>query len=314
MEHSQDSSPRSNTQYPSSDLPITNHRSPITKLLGWNRASYTLMSLFALTIFLLGYVWWPLAEEYLAYIPWDGEWWRYMDWLLIGIFLFMSLMIMAHADLKQDAKIVLVGMIGGLVIESWGTQTNIWHYYTDERPPLWIIPAWPIASLTIDRMVRGIRGIQGRQRKQGQQGTGRTSPMSTVSTLSTVFTMSTLYYLVFLFYFALFIAYVAPTFDKSFTMIATGLVIFFILTPTDYRIATLTFLAGSGLGYFLERWGTTRACWIYYTLETPPLFAVLSHGMAAVAFWRGVRGLEWGMGWVRKGVLAVVRIKREGRL
>jgi len=40
----------------------------------------------------------------------------------------------------------------------------------------------------------------------------------------------------------------------------------------------------------------TRECWTYYTLETPPLFAVLSHGMAAVAFWRGVKWLEWGIG------------------
>ena len=48
----------------------------------------------------------------------------------------------------------------------------------------------------------------------------------------------------------------------------------------------LTFAAGTGLGYFLERWGTTRECWIYYTHQTPPLFAVLAHGMAAVAFWR----------------------------
>jgi len=40
------------------------------------------------------------------------------------------------------------------------------------------------------------------------------------------------------------------------------------------------------LGYFLERWGTTRECWTYYTHATPPLFAVLAHGMAAVAFWR----------------------------
>jgi hypothetical protein len=51
----------------------------------------------------------------------------------------------------------------------------------------------------------------------------------------------------------------------------------------------LTFIAGSGLGYFLELWGTTRACWTYYTQQTPPLFAVLAHGMAAVAFWRGKR-------------------------
>jgi hypothetical protein len=40
------------------------------------------------------------------------------------------------------------------------------------------------------------------------------------------------------------------------------------------------------LGYFLELWGTTRECWTYYTFQTPPLFAVLAHGMAAVAFWR----------------------------
>ena len=48
----------------------------------------------------------------------------------------------------------------------------------------------------------------------------------------------------------------------------------------------LTFIAGAGLGYFLELWGTTRLCWTYYTLETPPFFAVLAHGMAAVSFWR----------------------------
>jgi hypothetical protein len=46
------------------------------------------------------------------------------------------------------------------------------------------------------------------------------------------------------------------------------------------------FAAGAGLGYFLELWGTTRLCWTYYTQQTPPLFAVLAHGMAAVAFWR----------------------------
>ena len=83
------------------------------------------MSGFFLTLFLLGYVWWPLAEEYLSYIPWDGEWWRYMDWLLILIFLFMSLTIMANADIKKDIRIIFIGLIGGLVIESWGLKRNL---------------------------------------------------------------------------------------------------------------------------------------------------------------------------------------------
>jgi ABC-type amino acid transport system permease subunit len=80
--------------------------------------------------------------------------------------------------------------------------------------------------------------------------------------------------------------FVAPTFDKSFTLLSLLLCALLIATPTDYRMAVLIFLAGAGLGYFLELWGTTRQCWTYYTFQTPPFFAVLAHGMAAVAFWR----------------------------
>ena len=247
----------------------TKNKVPTTRriltVLGWTRSSYYLLSVFLLTIFLIGYVWWPLAEEYLSYIDWDGAWWMYIDWLLIGLFLLMSLLIMTKADLRADALIIFVGLIGGLVIESWGTQTEIWTYYTAERPPLWIIPAWPIASLSIDRMVRILLKIMPVQ-------------------ASRVYVI--LYWLIFCGFFALMLVFAAPTFDKSFTIIALLICALLILTPTDYRMAVLTFAAGAGLGYFLERWGTTRECWTYYTLQTPPLFAVLAHGMAAVAFWR----------------------------
>ncbi len=252
-------------------IPATPRSRRLSQALGWTRASYYLMSGFLLILFLLGYVWWPLAEEYLATIPWDGPWWRYMDWLLLGNFLVMSLLIMARADLRKDVKIVFVGFCGGLVIEGWGTQTSIWTYYTLERPPLWIIPAWPIASLSIDRLVRLL-----------DERTPRRTPRL----------WQVAYWAVFGAFFALMLLFVAPTFDKSLTLMALLLVAFLILTPTDHRLALLTFAAGTGLGYFLERWGTTRQCWMYYTQQTPPLFAVLAHGMAAVAFWRSVRLLE----------------------
>ena len=241
--------------------------------MGWTRSSYAILGVFLATVMLIIYVWWPLAQMVLAYIDWRGPWWRYMDWLLIGIFLFMSLVIMAGADLRTDALIVLVGAVGGLVIEGWGTQTYLWWYFTAQRPPLWIIPAWPIASLTIDRMVWAINLLTPKVMKEHKR-----TPF--------LLNFQILYWLIFPAFFALMLFFVWPTIGKSLTLLAVLLVTFLILTPADHRFAVLTFVVGSALGYFLERWGTTRECWTYYTLQKPPFFAVLAHGMAAVAFWR----------------------------
>jgi hypothetical protein len=232
---------------------------------GWTRSSYYLMSSFLATLLLLGYVWWPLAADYLALIDRGQPIWPQLDWLLIGIFFAMSLLITAGADLKTDSWILFVGLAGGLVIESWGTQTELWTYYTQERPPLWIIPAWPIASLSIDRLVRLLDHL--------------TSPLPD-------HTWRIIYWVVFPAFLTLLFSFVWPTRTQSLTVMALVLCTFLTASPTDHRLALLTFAAGTGLGYFLERWGTTRLCWTYYTQETPPLFAVLAHGMAAVAFWR----------------------------
>ncbi|MBF8284102.1 MAG: hypothetical protein HW378_3017 [Anaerolineales bacterium] len=236
--------------------------------LGWTRSSYLLLSAFVATLFVIIVVWWPLVVDYFATADPARPLWVQLDWLLLGVFAAMSLLIMSGANLKADALIVAVGLAGGLVIESWGTQTNLWTYYTLERPPLWIIPAWPIASLAIDRLYRLLTRISNLQ-----------LPIS-----------QSLYWIIFPAFYLLMLFFVWPTLNKSFTWIALlmalGLCALLILTPTDHRGAVLTFAAGTGLGYFLERWGTTRECWTYYTRETPPLFAVLAHGMAAVAFWR----------------------------
>lgn len=239
--------------------------SQLAHALGWTRASYFLISVFITIVFLIVIVWWPLAEEYLSYYNTKLPFWIQFDWLLLGIFTAMSLLIMAGADIKKDIWIVTVGLFGGLVIESWGTQTNLWFYYTNERPPLWIIPAWPIASLSIDRIVRILRH--------------RTPQLS--ESYQRVF-----YWIVFLGFYTLMLFFIRNTLNKSLTIMALIICALIILSPTNYRLATLTFLAGSGLGYFLERWGTTRECWTYYTYQSPPIFAVFAHGLAAVAFWR----------------------------
>ena len=236
----------------------------IPRLLGWTQSSYFIMSGFLATLLLIGVVWWPLVETNLAYLDWNRPWWQQVDWLLMGDFMAMSLLIMAGANLRKDVLILFVGLAGGLAIEGWGTQTELWTYFTVERPPLWIIPAWPIAGLSIDRLVRILQGLVPKRPR----------------------VLTVLYWLILPVFYALMLVFVWPTMDKSLTimaLIACGLM---IATPTDTRSALVTFVAGSGLGYFLELWGTTRYCWTYYTLQTPPLFAVLAHGMAAIAFWR----------------------------
>jgi hypothetical protein len=237
----------------------------VRQFFQWTPDSSRLMSAFLAIIALILVVWWPLVEEYLSYFDKRYPLWMQIDWLLIGIFFVMSVLIMSGADIKVDGWIVLVGLCGGLAIEGWGTQTHIWTYYTLERPPLWIIPAWPIASLSIDRLVRFWRVLD------------RGIPLRVYQIL---------YWIVFPIFYALMIPFVLPTIDKSLTILALFSCALIILSPTDYRFAVQTFIAGSALGYFLEVWGTTRQCWTYYTLETPPFFAVLAHGLAAVAFWR----------------------------
>jgi hypothetical protein len=204
-----------------------------------------------------------------------------------------------------------VGIFGGLAIESWGTQTNLWHYYTAERPPLWIIPAWPIASLSIDRITRllnyGLKSLQTFERAPIQSR--ETLRQAQGNALDSVFKV--LYWLTFAIFLALMLVFVAPTFDKSYTLLSLALCFLLILTPTDYRYAFLTFVAGAGLGYFLELWGTTRECWTYYTFQTPPLFAVLAHGMAAVAFWRAGLVLKMLGGRIRAGLGRPRNVKEE---
>jgi hypothetical protein len=261
--------------------PLTNPPASSARLPFWTRDSFVLLGGFLLVITLVTYFWWPLAAGVIRGINRNGQWWLHLDWLLIGIFLFTSFAIVARANLKTDALMIFVGLCGGLMIEAWGTQTNLWHYYTSERPPLWIIPAWPIANLATDRITRTLDFFI----KKFSKGRSHDKAFKIA------------YWAIFSSFMFLMVSFIAPTLDKSFTVFSLLLCTAIMSTPTNHRRTVLTFAAGTTLGYFLELWGTTNHCWTYYTRETPPLFAVLAHGMASVAFWRA--GLTLKMIWNR---------------
>lgn len=230
----------------------------------WTKTGTVILSGFLLTVFLIGYVWWPLLEEYISYFDPDTPLWHQLDWLLIGDFLVMSILIVLNADLRHDIPFLLIALAGGYIIEAWGTLSGLWTYYTFETPPLWIVPAWPIAALSVNRMYDIIQRMTG-------EVTGRW--------------IRWVYWSVFGAFYVLLLDFVWPTLSHPLTIFALVVCAIVIIINKDQPSALIVFLVGSALGYFLERWGTTRLCWVYYTGGMPPFFTVIAHGMASVAIW-----------------------------
>ncbi len=197
---------------------------------------------------------------------------RGMDWLLAGIWLFMTATLCWGIEVRRDLLIVAVGFGGGLVIEAWGTQTELWRYFTAERPPIWILPAWPVAALTIDRLARALE---------------RVVPERAPTTAA--------YWLMVPAFVVVMARFVWPSVHLSWTQVVLVLMVGVTATGQTRRRDALLMVAGAGLGIFLEYWGTSRRCWIYYTGEIPPVEAVLAHGFAAIAFHRaaGVLDAAW---------------------
>ena len=246
-------------------------KSAVVDKFRWSHSSSFILSLTLTIITLVIIVWWPLVEDYIQYFNPEYPIWMQIDWLLVGIFLVMSILITVGADVRKDALLIAVSFVGGYLIESWGTHTGLWSYYTGEKPPLWIIPAWPIATLAIERLERILEIAADK------------IPDPWIKWI---------YRLVFPGFLLYMLVFVYPTISKPFTILAIIGVILVIRFPGNRRYALLIFSAGAALGIFLEYWGTTRECWTYYTLQKPPFFAILAHGLASAAFWRVTKLVE----------------------
>lgn len=216
--------------------------------------------------------WGILGAVYLAVFlkwTWLVDLTRETDFLLGGIWAFMTLVLAWDIAPARDTRLVVVAFFGGLVIEWWGTTTGIWHYWTAERPPGWILPAWPVAALAIDRIAR-----MGERLPRGiwvERAAWLGVPVFVVAMAG----------------------FASNTFHIPSTRVILGLMLGVLLTVRNMRHDVLVFYGGALLGVFLEYWGTSRHCWTYFTGETPPLVAAVAHGFASLAFSRGEAALAW---------------------
>lgn len=171
-----------------------------------------------------------------------------------------------RVEVRRDVPLALAAFAGGALIESWGTRSGLWTYFSHEQPPLFILPAWPFAALATERVASVLR---------------RRTPLASPKITWIVLALA---WLVFL---GVLLPWVRRGMSHPLTWIAMGCVAITMASGRDPRRDLLGFIAGSVVGIPLEYWGTTRACWVYWDSGTPPLAAVLSHGFATVAFARG---------------------------
>jgi hypothetical protein len=226
---------------------------------GYDRRTVVALAFMGLTCSTVAVLWRHLIE-------WDEP----MDWLLVGIWAVMAALLSWRVDPGRDLPLLLVGLLGGAVIEWWGTESVLWVYYTKERPPLWILPAWPISALAIVRIHTLLR--------RALPALERAWPA---------------YWLVIPGFVALMTRFLWVRIQVPASQVVVGLMILVAVVAARPRRDLLLFLSGAALGIFLEYWGTTRFCWTYHTREKPPFEAALAHGFATVAFARGVQGLSW---------------------
>lgn len=201
--------------------------------------------------------------------------WADFDPLLVFCWLFMVALAAWRFSLRRDLPLAGVAFVGGAMIETWGTRSGLWTYFTHECPPLFILPAWPVAALATERITH----IFGHLVEKVPLKLGR-APIRALHAAALIA-------------FCMFLwTWTSPGRSHPTTTIAYVLVAITCLTGRTPREDLLRFVTGSILGALLEYWGTTRFCWTYWDHKTPPLPAVLSHGFATVAFARGVFFLE----------------------
>ena len=153
----------------------------------------------------------------------------------------------------RDASVAALGLLLGWAAEAWGTRAGIWRYYTGETPPLWIVPAWAVGALLVERAAERLPRASG--------------PWPFRLGAAVVL--------------AVFAAFVSPWLDRpegwGALLLVTGALFAGASPKEDWRVLA----AGAGCVFFADLWGTTNGCWAYYAHRTPyGLWKGILFGMA----------------------------------
>jgi hypothetical protein len=201
--------------------------------------------------------WWDLVD---LNQPFDG--------LLAFLWLFMTLLVSWRVSLRRDLVLAFTGMWGGFLIEWWGTTTHLWTYFTDESPPLWIIPAWPVAALSTERLAYML---------------DRAFPKTRAWPWWALYVVAVPVFILWMG------GFMGPSWHITSSHVVLGIMLGVAVSTKTPRRDVVLFLMGTALGYGLEYWGTTRQCWTYHTEQTPPMVTAFAHGFASIAFFRATQ-------------------------
>ena len=215
------------------------------------------------------------ASIWHEYIIWDL---RQVDPLLVVCWTLLIGLCAWRAKPQHDLAYVIAGLMGGALIETWGTRSGLWTYFNGEKPPLFILPAWGFAALATHRVTELLSSQVARFSNKFWWPVGLVMSALFLATL---------------------LPWVQPGIDHSLTRVALVCVAITLVTTKKPSVDSVAFVVGSAVGWLLEYWGTTRRCWVYWDGGTPPLASVLSHGFATVAFARLAEWLVQFFGWFR---------------
>ena len=167
--------------------------------------------------------------------------------LFAGILLYTLRVIPERADLRKDALRVALGFAAGYLAEAWGTRLGLWRYYTGEKPPLWIVPAWPLGALVIDRTAA--RWAPAFERMSASMRKG-------------------LYAAGIVLVLAFFFLMTSPLLSHPSTWAVLAVMLWALLWRYSPERDLPILAAGFVCVIFADTWGTTNNCW-HYWLEKP---------------------------------------------